>query len=77
MGTDSERRCSGGALVVSRGFSRWLWWPVGTEEEQRAVELFSETKTGVGSGGFSGAVVPHTYGEETGRSYKQAPQICS
>lgn len=41
---------------------------MGTEDEQRVVELFSEAKTGAGSGGFSGAVAPQTYREETSRS---------
>lgn len=32
------------------------------------VELLSETKTGAGSGGFSGAVAAQTYREETSSS---------
>lgn len=53
-----------GALVPSRGFSKRLWWPLGTEEERWVLEVLSVAKPGAGSGGFSGAAAPQTCWEE-------------
>lgn len=67
-GTDSARRCSGGALAPSRTFSGRPGWRAGAEMGHGAAALSSLTRTGarsstaLGSGGLSGpGTTPGTY----------------